>query len=216
VAGRGGHGHNDLLSFEATLLGTPLITEGGCFVYTADNESRDIDRGTRSHNTPMVDGQEINRFLGPEFRWNMANDAAHELIEWHAAGDVERFVGRHTGFARLASPVSVERSIELAHTSATLRIHDRFLGAGEYRVEEPMHLAPGVAWRELMPGRLLLITPTREFELNWNAAHWQLAVEQGRQAAGYGRKVPVTRLVWSRKGSLAEFTLSIAPLEHPA
>ena len=55
LAGRGGHGHNDLLSFEATLDGVPLITEGGCYVYTADTVSRDIDRGTRSHNTPLVD-----------------------------------------------------------------------------------------------------------------------------------------------------------------
>jgi hypothetical protein len=211
LAGRGGHGHNDLMSFEATLLGAPLVTEGGCFVYTADNESRDIDRGTRSHNTPLVDGQEINRFLGPGFRWNMANDANHELVEFSAGSDASRFVGRHDGFARLTSPVTVERCIDLAHTSGTLRIHDRFIGAGEHRVEEPLHLASGVAWREVNAGQLLLTAPMGEFELNWNVEHWKLTVERGREAAGYGRMLPVERLVWICDGPLSEFSLSISP-----
>ena len=216
LAGRGGHGHNDLLSFEATLLGVPLITEGGCFVYTADNVSRDIDRGTRSHNTPMVDGQEINRFLGPEFRWNMAEDARHELVEWHATSDVDRFVGRHSGFQRLSSPVTVERTIELEHTTGALRVRDRFLGTGTHLVESPLHLAPGVTCRHGDPGRLVLFAGTREFYVTWNHEEWRLELEQGREAAQYGRQATVERLVWSRRGALAEFRLAIAARENSA
>jgi hypothetical protein len=199
-----------LLSYEATLAGVPLITEGGCFVYTADEVSRDLDRGTRSHNTPMVDGQEINRFMGPEFRWNLHNDAKHRLVSWHAADGVQRFVGLHGGFERLSSPVTVERSIELAQAGRELRIRDRFLGAGTHLIEEPLHLAPGTACREEVSGRLVLSAAGREFDLTWDSQLWQLSHEKGREAASYGRFSPVDRLLFSRRGELQDFCLTIA------
>jgi hypothetical protein len=210
LAGRGGHGHNDLLSFEATLAGVPLVTEGGCFVYTADDQSRDIDRGTRSHNTPMVDGQELNRFMGPEYRWNLHDDARHQLMAWAAGEGVQRFVGRHTGFERLPSPVTVERTIELAQGRSEIRVHDRFLGSGTHLVEEPLHLAAGVTSREEAPGSLILSAAGREFALTWDHEQWRLGREAGREAASYGRATPVERLIWSRRGALADFNLHIA------
>ena len=62
LAGRGGHGHNDALSFEAWLEGAPLVIDRGSFVYTGSFEKRNEFRSTASHNTPSVDGEEINRF----------------------------------------------------------------------------------------------------------------------------------------------------------
>ena len=211
LAGRGGHGHNDLLSFEATLSGVPLITEGGCYVYTADEVSRDIDRGTRSHNTPMVDGQEINRFIGPEFRWNMHNDAAHELVEFHAAADRDRFVGRHTGYRRLASPLIVERAIELEHASGTLRVRDRFLGEGAHDIRVPLHLVPGATARQAEPGRVVIEAAGQAFEIAWEDARWALDIGAGREAASYGRKAAITRLEWRAHGAALELDLVIRP-----
>lgn len=54
--GRGGHGYNDLLSFEATLGNVSLVIEGGCFVYMVDDVLCDIDCGTCFYNMLMVDG----------------------------------------------------------------------------------------------------------------------------------------------------------------
>ena len=211
LAGRGGHGHNDLLSFEAMLDGVALVTEGGCFVYTADNVSRDIDRGTRSHNTPIVDGQEINRFLGPEFRWNMHNDAAHELVEFTASREVDRFIGRHTGFARLANPVIVERMLELTHESAALRVRDRFIGEGGHEVRVPLHLAAAASARLADAGRVLVEVAGRVFEILWSDARWSLEIGTGREAASYGKKVTVTRLEWCASGAGLELDVRIRP-----
>ena len=63
LAGRGGHGHNDCLSFEAVLDGVHLVSDCGAYVYTASAEERNRFRSTAYHNTPQVDGEEINRFV---------------------------------------------------------------------------------------------------------------------------------------------------------
>ena len=52
LADRGGHGHNDCLSFEAVLDGVHLVTDCGSFVYTRSFEERNRFRSTASHNTP--------------------------------------------------------------------------------------------------------------------------------------------------------------------
>ncbi len=70
--GRGGHGHNDCLSFEATLDGVKLVTDSGSYVYTASPEQRNRFRGTAAHNTPLVDGAEQNRI--PESLWLLEDD----------------------------------------------------------------------------------------------------------------------------------------------
>jgi hypothetical protein len=211
LAGRGGHGHNDLLSFEATLDGVPLITEGGCFVYTADNESRDIDRSTRSHNTPLADGQEINRFMGPEFRWNMNNDAAHELIGLFTSAERDRFVGRHAGYQRLTPPLIVERTVELTHSTACLRIHDRFVGDGEHEVRIPLHLVAGAIAKLAGPGRVQVEVEARTFEIVWSDTRWTVEVGTGREAAAYGTKVSITRLEWLARGLDLTLDLIIRP-----
>jgi hypothetical protein len=211
LAGRGGHGHNDLLSFEATLDGVPLITEGGCYVYTADEVSRDIDRSTRSHNTPIVDGEEINRFIGPEFRWNMHNDARHELVEFSVSETGGRFTGRHRGFERLAQPVTVERTIELSGGSTVaLRIRDAFLGAGSHDVRVPLHFVPGAVVRLARPGVLSIEVSGREFEVEWDDPRWSVQVGEGRQAPSYGTKIPIPRVEWRARGADLEFELNIS------
>jgi hypothetical protein len=213
LAGRGGHGHNDLLSFEALLDGVPLVTEGGCYVYTADFASRNRDRATLSHNSPIVDGEEINRFVGPEFLWFLVPDARHELVEFaNTAGGI-RFVGRHDGFRRLPLPVTVERTIELEWASHTLRILDRFTAEGAHTIEIPLHLCPGVtAQLEAGTGAALLRAGQRTFSLSWNAVDWDVSIEEGREAASYGSCQPIVRLLWRRTGPPRPLEICIAPI----
>ena len=56
--GRGGHGHNDKLSFELQVAARDLIVDGGCFTYTADPAERNRFRSTAAHNTIHVCGVE--------------------------------------------------------------------------------------------------------------------------------------------------------------
>ena len=49
--GRGGHGHNDILSFELFLNGFNVVTDCGAYLYTASREWRNRFRSTAFHNT---------------------------------------------------------------------------------------------------------------------------------------------------------------------
>jgi hypothetical protein len=55
--GEGGHGHYDLLSFEAFAYGRPIVVDPGRFSYSEDPPNlRRWFRGTAAHNTVTVDG----------------------------------------------------------------------------------------------------------------------------------------------------------------
>jgi uncharacterized heparinase superfamily protein len=127
LAGRGGHGHNDLLSFEAVLDGAHLVTDCGAYLYTADYAERNLFRSTGYHNTPQVDGEEINRFVAPDYLWTLHNDAENVLRECTFRPDVDRLVISHTGYSRLQAAVVPVRTISLEHTSHRLTITDHFV-----------------------------------------------------------------------------------------
>jgi uncharacterized heparinase superfamily protein len=212
LAGRGGHGHNDCLSFEAAIDGVHLITDCGAYVYTASADERNRFRSTWCHNTPQIDGQEINRFIRWDQLWTLHDDAAPEVRQWETGPGSDLFVGSHSGYQRLKAPIRPVRTIELNHGRHTLRIHDAFEGPGEYAVEIPLHLAPGVQVERTGSNEMCLVARGRRFRLGWHGAEWELAVETARTSPSYGRVVDSTRLVWrGRAHAAAALTVSVAP-----
>lgn len=210
--GRGGHGHNDCLSFEAVLEGVPLVTDCGSFVYTASPEERNRFRSTAFHNTPRVDGEEINRFEESGNLWRLRNDAQPEVIAWHP-GPVDLFCGSHSGYRRLSDKVVPCRSIVLDHASHRLAICDSIHGAKHHDLDTPLHLAPGVAVLADAPGRLVLSSGDARFELIWIGPRWELGVDQGRRSPRYGMAEAIPVLRWKYSGVLpAVLAVAFAPL----
>src|SRR5262249_1602281 len=132
LAGHGGHGHNDALSFEAWLDGAPLLVDCGSYVYTASFEQRNRDRSTSFPHTPMVDQQEINRFVHPDNLWNLHDDARPICSSWHSDENEDLFVGQHRGYERLG--VEVQRTIRFDKKLRSLEIIDRLSGQGNHQV----------------------------------------------------------------------------------
>ncbi len=217
LAGRGGHGHNDLLSFEAVLDGAHLISDCGAYVYTASAAERNSFRSTAFHNTPQVDGQEINRFVGPQMLWVLHNDARHELIDWSGNLQRSRFEGRHDGFSRLPQPVLVRRVIELDHAACVLTISDDFEGQGEHLVVVPLHFAAGVeATRPeetaAPQGRIDLRVRDRRFSLQWQSdSPWRAELVPARVSPSYGVVLATLALRLSRCGTLRQLRTTLAP-----
>jgi uncharacterized heparinase superfamily protein len=212
LADRGGHGHNDCLSFEAVLDGVRLVSDCGAFTYTGSFDERNLFRSTASHNTPIVDGQEINR-MRPELLWALEYDAKPELRRFETGGARDIFVGAHVGYRRLAEPVTPVRTIELEHRAHALRVDDAFEGQGRHRIEVPLHLAPGVSAEVLGSGAVSLTAGDRRFRLDWSPADaWEVEVGEGRVSPSYGVALPCVRLAWHREGGLqVGLSLRIAP-----
>ena len=58
--GKGGHAHNDKLSFELMLYGQDIIVDPGTYVYTSHPKERNKFRSTKYHNTITFNGYEQN------------------------------------------------------------------------------------------------------------------------------------------------------------
>lgn len=212
LADRGGHGHNDLLSFEAMLGGVHLITDCGAYLYTADYHERNNFRSTTYHNTPRIDDAEINRFIRPDYLWFLHNDADFGVD--HTLFSVERdeIAMWHSGYMRLDQPVKVARKISLDHFSHSLTIADSFEGTGEHSVEIPLHLAPGVRL-DTVGDRYLLAFEGRSFELIWDdGGGYQFGVTDARASPSYGIVEPIKRLHWRRQGALQPLAVTLTPV----
>ncbi len=145
--GRGGHGHNDCLSFEWHARGRPVLTDSGAYVYTASVEWRNRFRSTAFHNAIAVDGEEINRFPSPLALWALRNDAAPVNVTLRETADGAELAGGHTGFRRLTPPVDVERRFRVEAGRARLVVEDRIAGRGAHVAEFFFHAAPGWSGR---------------------------------------------------------------------
>ncbi len=149
--GRGGHGHNDGLSFEWHAEGLPLLTDSGTFVYTASPEWRNRFRSTAFHNTIRVDREEINRFPSALALWSLRDDARPTGVRWAPGAGSDVLEAGHVGYRRLADPVTVRRRFEFDHGRPVLRLTDSLAGKKTHLVEFFFHAAPG-AQPSRLPG----------------------------------------------------------------
>ena len=213
LAGRGGHGHNDCLAFEAVLDGVPLVSDCGAYLYTASYEERNRFRSTAYHNTPQIDGEEINRFIRPDYLWNLHNDAVPTVHRWHDAADHALLVAEHSGYRRLADPVAVQRAFLLDKRAHALLVVSRLVGAATHRVEIPLHLSPGVEVERIGEQALRLTAQGRRFRLEWKgSAAFVLHQAPARISPSYGRTVASTRLAWQAELGLPQtFSIAITP-----
>jgi len=202
LAGRGGHGHNDCLSFEATLAGDRVITDCGAYVYTASPEERNRFRATSSHNTPRVDGAEQNRI--PDSLWQLADDARPEAL----LVEPLRFRGAHTGYLRLVDPVRPVRTIALEPDLHALVVHDTFEADGPHEIEIPYHLAPGLVPGEPEAGALR----AGRFALRWRGS-WACSVEDTWVSPSYGVRIAARKVVFRRSGAAEPLTVTLAPAD---
>jgi hypothetical protein len=142
MRGIGGHGHNDVLSFDLWAAGAPLLADSGTFTYTGDPAARQVLRSTAAHNALRVDGEETSRLGGDRWLWLIENDAHPKDVHWQSDAERDVFVGTHDGYRRLPQPVDHTRRISFDKAKTCWRIDDTVSGSGEHLIELFFH--PGV------------------------------------------------------------------------
>ncbi len=138
-SGRGGHNHNDKLSFEWYAYGRVWLVDPGTYIYTADYAQRNRFRSTAFHNTVTVDGQE-QLPLNPRELFLLPQTCKVRVLRWQDEPDAICFEAEHDGYTRLSSPVVHRRLIRFDKRNATLRIEDTMLGNGKHSLQLHWHV----------------------------------------------------------------------------
>jgi hypothetical protein len=213
LAGRGGHGHNDALSFEAMLAGALLFCDSGSYVYTANPAARNRFRGTSMHNTPLVDAVEINSFIAPDNLWQLADEAKPQTIEWSTDAKQDVWSGSHVGYRKLSDPVDLRRRIILEHLTHTLLISDWIGGFGRHEIVIPLQLAAGVEFHGVTDASGVLRLGNARFRVTWTSdVPWTLVPTTSEISPAYGVAVNISRLEWRWNGALpCSLTVQISP-----
>ena len=136
-----GHGHADALSLTLTASGRELLADSGTFEYVGADFERDRFRGTGSHNTLVVAGEDQAEPRGP-FGWERL--PAVQAEGWITGRSFDLFVGSHDGYSRLPNPVTHRRYV-FALKSGLFFVRDLVLGFGEYALDLYWHLGPGLS-----------------------------------------------------------------------
>ena len=183
LGGRGGHSHNDQLSFELASGREPLVIDPGAYLYTADPAARNEFRSTAFHSTLRIGGAEQNDLDRDLFA--LPDRTRAEALQWLPRAAGATFVGRHHGFEALDPPALHTRRFELDGTRTTLTIVDTVETAAEHDLEWTFPLAPcraradrGMAQAEFETSRLLVEAKGLDF-----------TVERGWYSPSYGVRV---------------------------
>ncbi|WP_032112819.1 alginate lyase family protein [Candidatus Paracaedibacter symbiosus] len=209
LGGRGGHSHNDALSFEAVLKGEKLITDSGAYIYTADYQARNYFRSTAAHNTPYIPGKEINTMPGTKLIWSLVDEAKPECLLWQETENHLIFKGEHFGYKKLEPSLTVRREISLEKTTSTLKIEDSFDSPQLCSVFIPFHLDENV----------IIIQENNKIRVKKNNKFYHLLFKNSQEifeikdswvSKSYGVRVKRQTLIF-KVDSHQSFTLYITP-----
>ena len=202
MRGRGGHGHNDILSFELFLNGLNVVSDCGAYVYTASREWRNRFRSTAFHNVAQVDGEELNRFVSEDALWQLRDDAHPIGVRWVVGQDGDYFHGGHDGYARLSPGVMPSREILVVRGTPRVVVRDRIEGAGVRTIVWRFHFDPSVR-AELTDGDCRLTSDAGEvwmLPIGDAPGSWRL--DKGWVSPSYGVRHDTSILVIEYAGLL--------------
>ena len=136
-----GHGHADALAVCLNSEGRALLIDPGTFEYVGEDSHRNQFRGTRAHNTLVVDRLDQAEAAGP-FSWTKL--PAVKAEKWISGKSFDLFAGSHDGYCRLQSPVVHRRWIFSLKKELWL-VRDLASGGGEHQLDLFWHLNPSLS-----------------------------------------------------------------------
>lgn len=209
-AGRGGHAHNDKLSFVLFVDGVGAIVDPGTYEYTRDVRARQLFRSTAFHSTLALDDAEQSRFsLISAFRLIPDADPIRYRVRVALAGSAV-ITGGHTGYERRPTRARHERRFMAAADGSCWRVLDRVALTSRRHRKEPLQfiwtlpLAPETRIGRVKEHEWELIAPTGvslrgTTTIRHGAGVW--SDESGWISPGYARRLPARFL--RLRGTLA-------------
>jgi hypothetical protein len=191
------HGHADALAFTLSVCGLPILIDPGTYAYHTQEDWRSYFRGTRAHNTLMVDGLDQS-VSGGKFLWT--HHATIQSAAFESTAGFDRLSADHDGYRRLVDPVTHRRELVYSKVERTLQITDRLSAAARHQVELNWHFAPECAL-DLHERRVRVTRGAVTIELSWphgfaaRCARAEQAPPLGWTSPAFDVKQPCTTLV---------------------
>ncbi|WP_229429317.1 alginate lyase family protein [Massilia sp. ST3] len=170
------HGHADALALTLSVAGEECLVDPGTYSYWQEQKWRDYFRGTSSHNTVRIDGQDQS-VSGGRFMWLKKARASIERMP--SSPHEFEFRGSHDGYQRLSDPVRHVRSVRFDGASNTLVVRDEVAARKPHKVELFWHFAPELDVRLSSHG---LSVRGKRFVLQMQASGADLQLELVRGA----------------------------------
>ena len=137
------HRHNDLLSIEVSAGGRAFIVDPGSYVYTADLHERHLFRSTAYHSTVQIDDEE-QQTISEEAPFVTGREASARVLVWESTAEGDRVTAEHSGYERLAEPVTHRRVVTFSKPDRCLLIEDELAGQGQHKVAVRFHFDAGL------------------------------------------------------------------------
>lgn len=132
------HGHADALSITLTKEDQQILVDPGTYKYNGVPEWRRYFKGTRAHNTVIIDGLD-QAVQETGFIWSHPYKV--DFLNYSEQSDGLFVEAVHNGYSRLKEPVWHKRSI-LFFGEANFVIKDSFTGRGVHDFELNYHVHP--------------------------------------------------------------------------
>lgn len=185
--GWGGHGHNDLLSFELAYRNKRFIVDSGTYVYTPDPEMRQMLRSTSSHNTIMIDKQEIADFIN---LFRIKSDFTKPEVKFleFNSNSIDKITVQHHAYERLLNPVTIERAITLKKEEESFLIIDKIYGNGKHLIELFFHCYPTVLLEKKNKNEFILTRDSSSIKIEFNCNDaLEIVIEDYYYSESYGK-----------------------------
>lgn len=207
------HGHADALSFELFAYGETLLVDPGYYSTSLGAEWRNFFRGTRAHNTAVVDDLDQSELLDVR---RVYRPAQTTLLDWRTNDTLDLADAAHDGYERLAQPVTHRRQI-LFVKPAYWVVVDWFTGRGEHQFDLYFHLMPStIVQVDAGSGAAVCATKKAGLVVQFLAGNGQIQVIEGATdpiqgwvslESGVKRAAPVVRYRCRAAPPLAVCTL---------
>lgn len=193
------HGHADALSIVLNVGGEEILVDPGTYAYHTEPQWRRYFRGTRAHNTLLVDDVDQSTQAG-NFMWS--RHAVTRCLHFGEQGTVQRFFGEHDGYSLMRDPIEHQREILYDSARRVFTIRDIVEGQGTHEICQHWHfaetLSPKVAGDEILVEterhRVRIVPETLPAQvLSYRGG---TAEQGGWISRRFGQKAPTTTVAW--------------------
>lgn len=135
------HGHADALSLDLFAYGQTRLVDPGFYGTSFGETWRNYFRGTRAHNTVVVDDLDQSELMDVR---RVYRPARATLLDWRSNAGFDFVDGAHNGYERLAEPITHRRQILFIKPFYWVVV-DTLTGRGLHTFDFYFHLMPGAA-----------------------------------------------------------------------